>query len=215
MLLLNRKGWFLWHFLNLCSTFILLLSCFLSCCTRKRTKIHVFVPAAVRWLMDFAVDGLFLAAFLICQHVHIDRSTPPSHEWAFDVKEQTICRSLGRESQRSVSCFAWNSSLLWCTASLSTSLKSKGNDCVYVCKRRVNAFVCADVHKRMCLCLRHGSVVTCGLEWGMQARCIHGNLVSVQSRVNNHYGLCAWERERERVHLWDHHDKTWSKRYVG
>lgn len=169
---------------------------FSLCCTRKRTKIHVFVPAAVRW-RDFAADGLFLAAFLICQHVHIDRSTPPSHEWAFDVKEQTICCSLGRETQRSVSRFAWNSSLLWCTASLLTSLKSKGNDCVYVCKRRVNACVCAGVHKRMCLCLRHGSVVTCGLEWGTQARCIHGNLVSVQSRVNNHYD-CVHMRERKR-----------------
>lgn len=114
VLLLNRKGWFLWHFLNLCSTFILLLSCFLSCCTRKRTKIHVFVPAAVRWWRDFAVDGLFLAAFLICQHVHIDRSTPPSHEWAFDVKEQTICRSLGRETQRSISHLEFQSALMHC-----------------------------------------------------------------------------------------------------
>lgn len=72
---------------------------FSLCCTGKRTKICVFVLAAVRWWMVFAADGLFLAAFLICQHVHIDRSTPPSHEWAFDVKEQTICGSLGRESQ--------------------------------------------------------------------------------------------------------------------
>lgn len=59
----------------------------------------------------------------------------------------------------------------------------------------------ADVHERVFM-IKTRHAMTCGLEWGMQAaaRCIHGNLVSVQRRANNHYGLCVcvWERETMR-----------------